>query len=94
MIKEELTNRGKWKLERIISLIEGKDGVRRGATLRVISGGNPREIQRPIQKLYSKELKCQSDEVMSAGKQPPVQPDEETRNVRPRRMAAIDGEIR
>ena len=42
MIKEELTNHGKWKLRRIISLIEGKDGVTREATLRVISGGNPR----------------------------------------------------
>ena len=91
MIKEELTNRGKWNLGRIISLIEGKDGVTRGTTPRVISGGNPREIQRPIQKLYSMELKCQPNEAMSAEKQLPVQPDEETRNVRPRRMAVMDG---
>ena len=31
MIKEELTNRGKWNLGRIISSIEGKDGVTREA---------------------------------------------------------------
>ena len=94
MIKEEPTNRGKWKLGRIISLIEGKDGVTRGATLRVISGRNPSEIQRPIQKLYSMELKCQPDEAMTAEKQLPVQPDEETRNVQTKRMAGIDGKIR
>ena len=94
LIKEEQTNRRKWKLGRIVSLIEGRDGMMRGATIRVISGGNPREIQRPIQKLYSMELKCQPDEAMPAERQLPVQPDEETRNVRPRRLAAMDGEIR
>ena len=94
LIKEEQTNRGKWKLGRIVSLIEGRDGIMRGATIRVISGGNPREIQRPIQKLYSMELKCRPDEAMPAERQLPVQPDEETRNVRPRRLAAMDGEIR
>ena len=94
LIKEEQTNRGKWKLGRIVSLIEGHDGIMRGATIRVISGGNPREIQRPIQKLYSMELKCRPDEAMPAERQLPVQPDEEARNVRPRRLAAMDGEIR
>ena len=94
LIKEEQTNRGKWKLGRIVSLIEGRDGIMRGATIRVISGGNPREIQRPIQKLYSMELKCRPDEAMPAERQLPVQPDEEARNVRPRRLAAMDGEIR
>ena len=94
LIKEEQTNRRKWKLGRIVSLIEGRDGIMRGATIRVISGGNPREIQRPIQKLYSMELKCRPDEAMPAERQLPVQPDEEARNVRPRRLAAMDGEIR
>ena len=94
VIKEELTNHGKWKLGRVISLIESKDVVTRGATLRVISGGNPREIQKPIQKLYSMELKCRPDKAMPAERQLPVQPNEETGNVRPRRMAALDGEIR
>ena len=93
MIKEELTNHGKWKLGTIISLLEGKDGVTRRATLRVISGGNPREIQRPVRKLYSMEFKCQPDEAMPAEKQLPAQPDKESRNVRPRGMAAMDGEI-
>ena len=45
LIKEEQTNHGKWKLGRVVSLIEGYDGMTRGATIRVISGGNPREIQ-------------------------------------------------
>ena len=94
LIKEEQTNRRKWKLGRIVSLIEGRDGIMRGATIRVISGGNPREIQRPIQKLYSMELKCRPDEAMPAERQLPVQPDEEARNVRPRRLAVMDGEIR
>ena len=93
LIKEEQTNRRKWKLGRVVSLIEGCDGMTRGAAIRVISGGNPREIQRPIQKLYSMELKRRPDEVMPAERQLPVQPDEETRNVHPRRMAAMDGEI-
>ena len=94
LIKEEQTNRGKWKLGRVVSLIEGRDGMTRRATIRVISGGNPREIQRQIQKLYSMELKCQPDEAMPAERQLPVQPDKETKNVRPRRLAVMDGEIR
>ena len=64
----------------VIFLIESKDSVTRGTTLRVISGRNPRKIQRPIQNFYLIELKCQPDEAMPAEKQLPVQPDEETRN--------------
>ena len=94
LIKEEQTNRWKRKLGRVVSLIEGRDGMTRGATIRVISGGNPKEIQRPIQKLHSIELKCRPDEAIPAERQLPVQPDEETRNVRPKRLAAMDGEIR
>ena len=62
IIKEEHTNRGQWKLGRIVSLIEENDGVTRGATVRVISGGNPREIQRPVQKLYPLEINCQPED--------------------------------
>ena len=40
------------------------------------------------------ELKYQPDEAMPAERQLPVQPDEESRNIRPRRMAVMDGEIR
>ena len=42
LIKEEQTNRRKWKLGRVLSLTEGRDGMTRGATIRVISGGNPK----------------------------------------------------
>ena len=40
------------------------------------------------------ELKCRPYEAMPAERQLPVQPDEETKNVCPRRMAAMDGENR
>ena len=49
--------RGFWKLARVQSLITGRDGIVRGATLRVGSkSGSPTILQRPLQLIYPLEI--------------------------------------
>jgi hypothetical protein len=55
--------RGMWKLGRIKTLIEGADGRVRGARMRVVSRkGQPRILWRPIQHVYSLEVRCEYQE--------------------------------
>jgi hypothetical protein len=49
---EEDVKRNKWKLGVVEGLIKGKDGVVRGAKLRVITSGKPVHLSRPVQKWY------------------------------------------
>ena len=54
MISEEKIPRSVWRIGRVDSLIESKDGHVRAANVRVLSktGKKPNIIQRPVQKLY------------------------------------------
>ena len=54
LISEEKIPRSVWRIGRVDSLIESKDGHVRAANLRVLSktGKKPNIIQRPVQKLY------------------------------------------
>ena len=54
---EEEVKRNKWKLVVIKELIKGKDGVVRGAKVRVLTNGIPFHVSRPVQKLYPLEIK-------------------------------------
>ena len=57
MVHDEDLPRGCWKLARIQSLIVGRDGIARGAVVRVASSsGSPTILQRPLQKLYPLEI--------------------------------------
>ncbi len=60
LIHDENVSRNYWKLGRVIRIIEGKDGIIRGVTLKTTTKGNTYEIDRPIQKLYPMELKAES----------------------------------
>ena len=57
VVHDEDLPRGCWKLARIQSLIVGRDGIARGAVVRVASSsGSPTILQRPLQKLYPLEI--------------------------------------
>jgi hypothetical protein len=54
IVKGEEKNRGKWKIGVVERLVVGKDGIVRGAKLRV--GQNT--LERAVQHLYPMELSC------------------------------------
>ena len=59
MVHNENQPRGFWKMAKVQSLIVGKDGKVRGATLRVSSGsGKSTVLQRPTALLYPLEINC------------------------------------
>ncbi len=49
--------RNDWRLGKIISLIRGRDGRNRGATIKTFDGSKSRYIRRPIERLYPIEVK-------------------------------------
>ena len=54
--------RGFWKVARVTGLIIGRDGLHRGAVLRVAARGEQATtLRRPLQLLYPLEINCSSD---------------------------------
>ena len=86
VIKSSERNRNSWPLGIVESLIEGRDGVVRGARLR----GGRSHIERPIQHLYPLELSCDRDGVR--GTTTTLDPGAPA--FRPRRDAAVAAELR
>lgn len=59
LLYDESLPRTLWKLALVEGLIQGKDGLVRGARIRVRSGKDKfLSLQRPIQHLYPLEIKC------------------------------------
>ena len=56
LIKEDDVKRRNWKLGRVERLIQGRDGVIRGAELKTAEDGYIGRISRPLQKLYPLEV--------------------------------------
>ena len=96
--------RGFWKMARVQSLITGKDGVVRGAVLKVASkSGPPTTLQRPLQLLYPLEISSNfpttnvtgseggSTGQRTASSEAPEQEEEPPASPRPQREAAIQG---
>ena len=105
LIKEdEPAPRTQWRIGKVIELVTGRDGLVRGAKLKVLAkGGKQTVIHRPLQKLIAFEIaegvgkrKCDTeveinDENETVGRGDSVET--ETENYRrPTRKAAIDGE--
>ena len=59
-VHEDNVKRGKWKTAVVEGLIEGKDNVVRGARIRAITNGRTIRMTRPIQRLYSLEIRCET----------------------------------
>ena len=86
----EVLPRSQWVLGKTVKLVEGRDGVVRGAEVRVNSkGGRRTTVSRPLQKLFPMEVRHADGAVKATGDaeldaQPP----------RPGRAAALTGEQR
>ena len=61
IVEDEDRKRSEWKLGVIVELIEGRDKIVRGAKVRVVAGGRPNYLSRPVQKLYLLEIKSQRE---------------------------------
>ena len=53
--------RGMWKMGRIEEKIEGRDGIVRGAGVKLITKEKPVYINKTVQKLYSLEMQSKAD---------------------------------
>ena len=56
LIHDDTLPRGFWKVGVIEELLPGRDGLVRGATLRVVSKGRTSRMRRPLQRLYPLEV--------------------------------------
>ena len=56
LISDESRKRGFWKMGSVEEQIIGRDGIVRGAKVRVAGTGKPEYLNRPLQKLYPLEL--------------------------------------
>ena len=83
VVMDEDKKRNQWKMGVIERVIQGRDGVARGASVRLSKKGKHVHLSRPIQKLFPVEIKEEPDV------QEPCQENERT-VVRPRRAAASE----
>ena len=90
VMEEGKSNRGIWKLGKVLEVCPGNDGLVRGATIEVASSnGKRKRLRRPLQKLFPLEVR----ETSVADGEEPARPIAYT-SERPRRQAAIEGEMR
>jgi len=61
LISDESRKRGFWKMGIVEETIIGRDGVVRGAKVRVTGTGKPEHLNRPLQKLYPLELSVRNE---------------------------------
>ena len=96
LIKEDkFVPRGQWRKGRVENVIQGKDGMIRGASLRVyLKDGKTIILKRPVQKLVPFEIQAA---VKQEDKQEETRVADDNTNdagiVRPRRNAALSGEL-
>ena len=92
-VHEEKTPRGFWRLGKIEKVIESKDGLIRGATVKAVTPtGQISLINRPITKLFPVEIASRELEELS-NTPDVVDNGENRRDGRPRRAAALDADL-
>ena len=90
VMEEGKSNGGIWKLGKVLEVCPGNDGLVRGATIEVASSnGRRKRLRRALQKLFPLEVR----ETSVADGEEPARPIACT-SERPRRQAAIEGEMR
>lgn len=63
LVHKDNVKRSDWKMGKVLERIVGKDGVARGAMLKLITKGKPVIVSRAVQKLYPLEVSCVIKEV-------------------------------
>lgn len=63
LVHEDNVKRSNWKMGKVVEQIVGKDGIVRGAKLRMITKGKPIIVNRAVQKLYPLEVSSEAKEV-------------------------------
>ena len=61
LVYEDDKKRGEWKMGVVEGLVIGRDGIVRGATVRVITKGKPVRLSRPVQRLYPLEFRSEGE---------------------------------
>ena len=56
VVYEDDKKPGEWKMGAVEGLVMGRDGIVRGATVRVVTKGKAVRLSRPVQKLYPLEF--------------------------------------
>ena len=87
LVFDEKLKRGFWKLAVVERLITGKDGVVRGATVRLSEKGKSKCLNRPVQRLYPLEIRSDKSDASDVETQFCENSDQPQR---PRRAAALD----
>ena len=85
IVQDDNQKRGKWKLAVVERLIEGKDGVMRGAKIKLMGKGKPVRIERPVTTCYPLEISEEVDMRAPSQAHPNVTPRQPST-----RAAAID----
>ena len=85
IVQDNNQKRGKCKLAVVERLVEGKDGVMRGAKIRLMGKGKPMRIERPVTKLFPLEISEEVDMIGFSQALPNVTPRQPST-----RAAAID----
>ena len=99
ILKNDSTNRMFWKLAKVERLLTGKDGIVRAALIKVSnSDRNPRLLKRSVKHLYPLEVKSNESGQIDGAEESETEvtsipPECATLNVRPRRNAAMMGEL-
>ena len=90
VMEEGKTNRGTWKLGRVVKLLPGADGEVRAATVKLggQKQGKGAYLNRPVQKLFNVEVHAEG----IGEKNIPAEAKLKLKQERPKRNAAADGE--
>ena len=91
VMEEGTSNRGMWKLGKVLDVYPGNDGLVRGATIEVVASNNGtrKRLRRPLQKLFPLEVR----ETSVVDREEPATPIACT-SQRQGRQAAIEGKMR
>jgi hypothetical protein len=98
VVKDDSTKRVFWKLAVVEELMRGEDGNVRAAVIRVLNKrGNIIRLRRSVKHLYPVEVKVNTNDIETNTTKEPVPSQQQTEavdNQRPRRNAAVTGELR
>ncbi|XP_046857876.1 uncharacterized protein LOC124451299 [Xenia sp. Carnegie-2017] len=89
-VYEDNVKRGNWKTGVIEELFVGKDGVVRGAKVRLARNGKVVHLNRPVQKLFPTELKHDEGECEREEREKGLKGRKVENTGRPKRAAALD----